>query len=672
MADVHVFILFYVGFGVLHQGLGLISDYKVCGDPECASMMSRVQAQRDYSAQDCRFLNFRKGDIITVYYKLSGKRSDLWAGSIDKLFGLFPKDAVKVDQRFVDEKKEIQVPTQEFDFFCIDENGSVIDSNPEFDDLEDVTQEPHKAIINEAHDKLIHIEESDPGQISVQDVSDQNNPKTTEQGGSSWIGSAVNGLFGRNEQSNVDEPQDDSSDQDLFKSRRIAMDIEEIQIDEKTKPGTFGWIRGELTKAFGVKDSKVDTQDKTEKRKDEKEPSSQPSSSWLSMGMDVLGFGKGDESKPEAEIMHENIDNQSNPDQSVDSVENIQKDETNPDHSVENEDRSLEDDKTEKKAQTGWYGTIYNGITDIYSKEQSESDEDKDSVSEEENDKSTPNTEDNRNKDSESSSQSIFSVSGLSSVFDNIKIPFQPDAVVKSDVERDNEQTAKDEDRGKKELDEKTDISDLKVDVISQIQSDESITLEDTDASDAIGEIDDHSQDSSTQNDDTQDRTVSETSEMKPTDNFIKDVIQTENNSDQIRNENKSSTSIISLDESEIRYALVHNHKPETELAATSEENLHSDIEPESHSAQTIDEKMENTTELHDGLFETDKADIGIRDVILTDESQTNSEVDESPGTDDVQVLKLFQGMTDDGMYNCDYPKIKILSFKPCMVLFFF
>lgn len=37
MADVHVFILFYVGLGVLHQGLGLISDYKVCGDPNCAS-----------------------------------------------------------------------------------------------------------------------------------------------------------------------------------------------------------------------------------------------------------------------------------------------------------------------------------------------------------------------------------------------------------------------------------------------------------------------------------------------------------------------------------------------------------------------------------------------------------------------------------------------------------
>lgn len=31
---------------------------------------------------------------------------------IEKRSGLFPKDAIKVDQLFIDEKKEIQVPTQ--------------------------------------------------------------------------------------------------------------------------------------------------------------------------------------------------------------------------------------------------------------------------------------------------------------------------------------------------------------------------------------------------------------------------------------------------------------------------------------------------------------------------------------------------------------------------------
>lgn len=51
-----------------------------------SGMISRVEAQRDHSSKDCRFLNFRKGEMITVYYKLTGKRNDLWAGSVSLLF----------------------------------------------------------------------------------------------------------------------------------------------------------------------------------------------------------------------------------------------------------------------------------------------------------------------------------------------------------------------------------------------------------------------------------------------------------------------------------------------------------------------------------------------------------------------------------------------------------
>lgn len=51
-----------------------------------SGMISRVQAQRDHTAKDCRFLNLKKGDMITVYYKLTGKRNDLWAGSVSVPF----------------------------------------------------------------------------------------------------------------------------------------------------------------------------------------------------------------------------------------------------------------------------------------------------------------------------------------------------------------------------------------------------------------------------------------------------------------------------------------------------------------------------------------------------------------------------------------------------------
>lgn len=44
--------------------------------------MSRVQAVTDYTGPDCRYLNFKIGEEIIVYFKLSRKREDLWAGSV--------------------------------------------------------------------------------------------------------------------------------------------------------------------------------------------------------------------------------------------------------------------------------------------------------------------------------------------------------------------------------------------------------------------------------------------------------------------------------------------------------------------------------------------------------------------------------------------------------------
>ncbi|XP_049453034.1 transport and Golgi organization protein 1 homolog [Epinephelus fuscoguttatus] len=110
-----------------HLNLGLLSDYKICGDSACESFMSRVQAIRDHHGKDCRFLSFRRGDTFFVYHKLTGKREDLWAGSIDKQFGYFPKDAVQEEQVYATVEKVVE--TQKSDFFCMDEFGYPIDSS---------------------------------------------------------------------------------------------------------------------------------------------------------------------------------------------------------------------------------------------------------------------------------------------------------------------------------------------------------------------------------------------------------------------------------------------------------------------------------------------------------------------------------------------------------------
>ena len=44
--------------------------------------ISRVLATKYHKGTDCRFLNFKRGDVIFVYHKLSGKRDDLWAGAV--------------------------------------------------------------------------------------------------------------------------------------------------------------------------------------------------------------------------------------------------------------------------------------------------------------------------------------------------------------------------------------------------------------------------------------------------------------------------------------------------------------------------------------------------------------------------------------------------------------
>ncbi|XP_042357352.1 melanoma inhibitory activity protein 2 isoform X3 [Plectropomus leopardus] len=124
-----------------HVYLGLLSDYKICGDSACESLMSRVQAIRDHRGKDCRYLSFRRGDTIFVYHKLTGKREDLWAGSIDKQFGYFPKDAVQEEHIYATVEKVVE--TQESDFFCMDESGYLIDSSHlDSDDDDQIIQNP--------------------------------------------------------------------------------------------------------------------------------------------------------------------------------------------------------------------------------------------------------------------------------------------------------------------------------------------------------------------------------------------------------------------------------------------------------------------------------------------------------------------------------------------------
>ncbi|XP_077892837.1 uncharacterized protein LOC144373681 isoform X2 [Ictidomys tridecemlineatus] len=89
-------------------------------------LMYRGEAVEDFTGPDCRFVNFKKGDPVFVYYKLAEVSPELWAGSVGRMFGYFPKDFIKVVREYT--KEELQIPTDEKDFVCFDVGGDDFDN----------------------------------------------------------------------------------------------------------------------------------------------------------------------------------------------------------------------------------------------------------------------------------------------------------------------------------------------------------------------------------------------------------------------------------------------------------------------------------------------------------------------------------------------------------------
>ncbi|XP_027856813.1 cTAGE family member 5 isoform X2 [Xiphophorus couchianus] len=234
--------------------MGLLSDYKICGDPECESPMSRVQAVKNHQGKDCRFLNFRRGDTIFVYHKLTGKREDLWAGSIDKQFGYFPKDTVQEEEVFATMRKVLE--TQESDFFCMDESGYPLDMShldtDEDDDLNFQGHEPESSQIGpHSHDtnaqgtltsteSMVKEREDEGGNKDFVDATEllEDELKTSaipeQQGGSpssSWLRSSMTGWLGF-----AKEEQSGDSEQE------VREDEKETKSEASLTSSVTGWL----------------------------------------------------------------------------------------------------------------------------------------------------------------------------------------------------------------------------------------------------------------------------------------------------------------------------------------------------------------------------------------------------------------------------------------------
>ncbi|XP_062351043.1 melanoma inhibitory activity protein 2 [Cinclus cinclus] len=347
-------LLLVISFSASLQSTKVLSEWKKCGDPECEKAMSRVQATTDYLGPDCRYLNFKTGEEIIVYSKLSRENENLWTGSKGKDFGYFPRDAVKVEEVLIGE--EVEVLTKETDFLCLhedkytfeNEDNTLYDDNKESEySLSDAESKLHEnevsqytrdpiqneektGSVSENDSEESHIQESVNKKLVRKDDTEepqmQNSlPIEPVQTQSSWI----SGWFTR-ESDNDKEPLKvvtESSEANEHQGRKTEVAAEnylqEANDMEKQESSTSGWFQGGLTSFlyFGEENEDVDlaseknysqnhdvsdvsehssteqaTTDIKVLSEEEKSERQESESNWFNLGLsDVLNFGHAEE-----------------------------------------------------------------------------------------------------------------------------------------------------------------------------------------------------------------------------------------------------------------------------------------------------------------------------------------------------------------------------------------
>ncbi|KAM9239519.1 melanoma inhibitory activity protein 2 [Leptosomus discolor] len=277
-------LLLVISFLTSLQSTKVLSEWKKCGDRECETAMSRVQATTDYLGPDCRYLNFETGEEIMVYSKLSRKNENLWTGSKGKDFGYFPKDAVKVEEVFVAE--EVEVLTKETDFLCLhgdkyafeNEDSALLDHNKESEysssDAESNLHEnellKHTGDSTQKEERVESVSENDSKESDTQEESaskklvrrNENREDDTEEPQmqnshplepiptqSSWIAAWFTAGSENNE-----EPLKaitESLEENTFRGRKIVVaaenDLQEPNDKEQQEPPASVWFQGGLT-----------------------------------------------------------------------------------------------------------------------------------------------------------------------------------------------------------------------------------------------------------------------------------------------------------------------------------------------------------------------------------------------------------------------------------------
>ncbi|XP_053331506.1 melanoma inhibitory activity protein 2 [Spea bombifrons] len=234
------------------QSEKILSEKKKCGDPQCESLMIRTLAIRDYQGPDCRYLRFKAGEEINVYYKLSGRRDDLWQGSTGKAYGFFSKDAVKIEEVFL--TKEYEVPAQEIDFICLDGGEYVFENEDSV--LHKSTEDTEEMDLGgTGHEAIRHQDGIVTGKLEA-DENSPDKPAWAPSGIASWFG------LGQKHEKEAKEVGEEQLQEDAVRATEMEevkkenefKDSDEVQVEKS------GWFGGRIRKflPFGEKEAAAD------------------------------------------------------------------------------------------------------------------------------------------------------------------------------------------------------------------------------------------------------------------------------------------------------------------------------------------------------------------------------------------------------------------------------
>ncbi|XP_075139518.1 melanoma inhibitory activity protein 2-like [Leptodactylus fuscus] len=294
----------------------ILSDRKKCGDSQCESLMMRVSAKQDYSGPDCRFLTFKTGDEINVYYKLTGRREDLWQGSKGKAYGFFPKDTVTIEEVYRSE--EIEIPAQEIDFVCLDGGEYVFENEDSvLHRIDENGEDPIGYTLQEDNSiKGGHPTGEAP------DIIPQETPEPEDAAKESWAPSSIAGWFGMGK---PNEKKDSETEATAIMKEAINEEAEPQKQPDEAPPQKSGWLGGGIKKFLPFGQQRDEPQVKNEvngeqvsttiQQTDQKpinidKDGEDSKTKWFNFGIrNVLGFGSKNEKKEVSNLNEEAANN---------------------------------------------------------------------------------------------------------------------------------------------------------------------------------------------------------------------------------------------------------------------------------------------------------------------------------------------------------------------------